>query len=120
MTYLSKLLDQPLRPEEVNRLSKDLCAKILSLCTPRKIILFGSAARGKMFPSSDLDVCIVLDTALEAEKVRSVLVKAPPLIAGHAVDFLFYEEQEFAERATAGGVCEIIAREGVTLYTCPS
>lgn len=38
----------------------DLVRRILAVVRPRRIVLFGSAARGDMTPSSDLDVLVIL------------------------------------------------------------
>ncbi len=38
----------------------DLVKRIVRACQPRRIILFGSAARGEMTEQSDLDVLVVL------------------------------------------------------------
>ena len=38
----------------------DLVRRILAVVQPRRIILFGSAARGDMHPDSDLDILVVV------------------------------------------------------------
>ena len=38
----------------------DLVRRILAVVQPRRIILFGSAARGDMRPNSDLDILVVV------------------------------------------------------------
>ena len=38
----------------------DLVRRILAVVQPRRIVLFGSAARGEMHPGSDLDVLVVM------------------------------------------------------------
>jgi uncharacterized protein len=43
-----------------HRFLKKLVKKIISLARPKRIILFGSAARGKMGPHSDLDLLVVM------------------------------------------------------------
>ena len=45
-------------PDE--RLLSELVRRIVESVKPRRIILFGSAARGKMGPNSDLDVLLVM------------------------------------------------------------
>ena len=39
---------------------RDLVDRIVQAVHPRRIILFGSAARGQMGPNSDLDVLVVM------------------------------------------------------------
>ena len=48
---------QPPKPADA---LKDLVQRILGAVRPRRIILFGSAARDDMTPHSDLDVLVVL------------------------------------------------------------
>jgi len=48
---------QPPKPADA---LKDLVHRILDAVRPRRIILFGSAARGEMTPHSDFDVLVVL------------------------------------------------------------
>lgn len=43
----------------------DLVQRIVRTADPRRIILFGSAARGKMTPHSDLDVLVVLPDGVD-------------------------------------------------------
>lgn len=38
----------------------DLTRRIVQAAHPRRIVLFGSAARGRMSPHSDLDVLVVM------------------------------------------------------------
>jgi predicted nucleotidyltransferase len=43
-------------PQAIN----DLVRRIVEAVHPRRIILFGSAARGEMGPNSDLDVLVIM------------------------------------------------------------
>lgn len=38
----------------------DLVRRIIAVAQPRRIILFGSAARGDMHPDSDIDILVVV------------------------------------------------------------
>ena len=38
---------------------EELVRRIVEVASPRKIILFGSAARGEFGPNSDLDVLVI-------------------------------------------------------------
>ena len=42
------------------KLLEELVRRIIAVAHPRRIILFGSAARGDMGPDSDLDVLVVM------------------------------------------------------------
>ena len=41
------------------RVLKDIVARVVKAARPERIILFGSAARGKMGPNSDLDLLVI-------------------------------------------------------------
>ena len=56
---LTKLSERPLEREAIQNLLDAFLKQLLSLCRPKKVIVFGSAAQGTMRPSSDLDVCII-------------------------------------------------------------
>ncbi len=43
-----------------DKILKRLAEAIVAIARPKKIILFGSAARGEMGPDSDLDVLVVM------------------------------------------------------------
>jgi predicted nucleotidyltransferase len=43
-----------------SKMIDDLVRRIVEAVHPRRIILFGSAARGEMGPNSDLDVLVVM------------------------------------------------------------
>lgn len=88
---------------------------ILSGCTPDKVILFGSAARGEMTDQSDVDLAVIFRKPEDVKRQKKALFET----AGRDFwpqDLLFLSDREFAERAQAGGVCEIIATEGKVLF----
>jgi len=83
---------------------------------PRKIILFGSHARGQAREDSDVDLLVVEDSVPDviAEMVRLRRVLSPLRIP---VDLLVVSEQRFAEWAdTPGNVLHEAALEGRIMY----
>lgn len=50
--------------------------RILKVVKPRRIILFGSAARGTMGPDSDLDLLIVMPDGTHRREASVVIYKA--------------------------------------------
>ncbi len=55
---------------------EDLVARILTTAHPRRIILFGSAARGQMTPDSDLDVLVVLPDGADPVAAELAIYRA--------------------------------------------
>ena len=88
---------------------------LLKHCSPLKIIIFGSYARGTQTASSDLDVALLFRTEEEAETAKKTVLSQPPL-TGIATDYLFLTEQRYNERKNFGGACVSIAAEGVTIF----
>jgi predicted nucleotidyltransferase len=88
---------------------------ILEACSPVKIILFGSAAKGTMNQNSDLDFIVIFSNE-ENLKITSqkVLGRKPP----HSIpaDILFYHLDNFNKRASIGGICFVAAQEGKVMY----
>lgn len=64
--------------EEVLR---QIVQRIVEVAAPKKIILFGSAARGEMGPDSDIDLLVVTETdhpRETAQRIRQRLLGVPP------------------------------------------
>jgi len=55
---------------------ENLPRPVVAYCNPRRVILFGSAARGADGPDSDYDLLVILDDDVAADKL--------PLAAGYA------------------------------------
>lgn len=102
---------------------EDLAAKARpALCAlgAERAIVFGSYARGEGDGYSDLDLVIVIETALprlERHELLAPLFDALPL----PLDPLVYTPKEFAEGLRRGlGVFVAIAKEGITIYERPT
>ena len=54
----------------------DLVRRILAVVTPRRIVLFGSAARGEMGPESDLDVLVVMPDGVHRGRTAEAIYRA--------------------------------------------
>lgn len=84
----------------------------------RRIILFGSRARGDALPDSDYDVLVVLDQLAPAE-AHGTLVRLYGLLigCGGVAEPWAMSEQEFEEtKGIIGGLAYPAAKEGVLLY----
>ncbi len=84
----------------------------------RRIILFGSYAKGRPGPHSDVDVCVLvnmpnrrpIDIMRELRRVCRAVISAP-------LDILVYQEQDFIERARLQSTFEhVIIKEGQERY----
>jgi predicted nucleotidyltransferase len=98
--------------EEIARLA----AGPLAAAGAERAVVFGSWARGTADGFSDLDLAVVLSTALpflERGGLLGELVRALPI----GVDLLVYTPEEFKRgMETRRGVFDAVAREGVTIY----
>jgi len=78
----------------------EIIRRIVETAHPRKIILFGSAARGEMGPNSDLDILVVVPTGIHRRKTAHSIYRN--LIGvGFAADIVVVTEQDL-DRSIAG------------------
>ena len=87
----------------------------------RRIILFGSRARGDALPDSDYDVLVVL-SRLAPEERHGCLVELYSVLSGSGVvtEPHVMSELEFEEsKGVIGGLAYPAAKEGVVLYEAP-
>ena len=88
---------------------------ILEGCSPTRVILFGSAARGELTDYSDVDFAVLFDSLPALIEGRKTLFSRPRL-DDWPQDILCFEEADFLRRVQTGGVCEIITEEGQVLF----
>jgi predicted nucleotidyltransferase len=93
-----------------------LIQRIRDAVHPLRIILFGSAARGDMRPTSDLDVAVVVPEGTDRHQIYELLY--PRMVGlGIAVDIVVTTPAQLeAHQATIGMVYRNIVREGRELY----
>lgn len=101
-------IDDSLRHEIVRR--------VMSVAQPDRIILFGSAATGRMTRDSDIDLLIVEpnpgDTRAESVKIRRALGNV-----GYPIDVIVIATECFEEsKAVIGGIAYPAHRYGQVLY----
>jgi len=94
----------------------DIIQKVIAVAKPRKVILFGSYARGEAEEDSDLDLLIVEDTisnkGQEAIKIRNAIGSI-----GLGVDILVCAEEELLDWShIPGSTIYWALREGKVLY----
>ena len=94
----------------------EIVARILGVCRPQQLILFGSAGTGQMTRDSDIDILVVLkdvaDTREEAMRVRTALAGLP-----FPFDVIVMSRDRFQEtRDVIGGIAWPAARYGTVIY----
>ena len=97
---------------EINRITEQIIEKY----RPEKIILFGSAARGKFGPDSDADFLIIKkDTPLYgADRIREL---SRMLDRNIPLDLLVYRPEEVEQRLKLGDpFLKAVLKEGKVLY----
>ncbi|MBI4184206.1 MAG: nucleotidyltransferase domain-containing protein, partial [Proteobacteria bacterium] len=105
------------RDRRGRRVPKELLDSVVGYFNPRRVIMFGSAARGAAGPDSDIDLLVVVDDDMPAERLGwRALWEARRGIAG-AVDLIPCRETVFRERADiVGSLPWIASTEGVVVY----
>jgi predicted nucleotidyltransferase len=86
---------------------------------PRRVILFGSRARGSVGPDSDVDIFVEMDTNVpppeRAAQVSSVFGLRP-----WSLDLVVYTPEEVARlRGINGTLLSVVEAEGQILYERP-
>jgi predicted nucleotidyltransferase len=88
-------------------------------CGAQRIYLFGSAARGEADNLSDLDIVVILPSALPFFDRLQELARRIPAAAG-AVDLLAYTPGEFeAMQRDGNAFAEMVQDEGRLIYGGP-
>lgn len=94
----------------------ELVRRIVQAVHPLRIILFGSAARGNMRPSSDLDVLVIMPNGTHRRRTAQDLY--PRMVGlGIAIDLLVAPPDDLEQYQDAPGlVYRHALREGKQLY----
>jgi len=88
--------------------------QIIDLCAPRKILLFGSQARGTAGKNSDVDLCIIASTANKRELLTELYYNVE---FERPLDILLYTPEEWAGSISdPQSFAHKLDREGVLLY----
>lgn len=90
--------------------------RIVEAVQPRRIILFGSAARGELGPNSDLDLLVVVPDGVHRRKTAQTLYRSLPAI-GIGKDIVVVTESDVRHyRNNPSLVLYPALREGKELY----
>ncbi len=84
----------------------------------KRVVLFGSYARGEATEESDIDICVIaeLNGKRKLDLIRDIRKRLIPVITA-GFDILIYTPEEFDQRARVENSLEfIISREGRVIY----
>ncbi len=98
------------------RIVGEIVQRILSVCAPDRIILFGSAAAGKMTRDSDIDLLVLEenpgDTREESVRLREILRGL-----GVPFDIIVMAKARFEEsKGVIGGIAYPVNKYGKVIY----
>lgn len=103
-------MKKPLVPPE-------LLDPVVAYFNPRRVILFGSTARGEAGPDSDIDLLVVLDDDAPPEKLTAKAVYEARASYHAPVDIVPCRASKLGLRARAvGSFAHTVLRDGVTVY----
>lgn len=110
--------NQPVTEE----LLKEITEKIVREVNPRKIVLFGSHARGNARPDSDLDFLVIEDGPFNVHRSRRAEMSRLWMLFPDVrvpIDFLVYSSEEVAKWETSKNhVIHHAMNDGRVLYEC--
>lgn len=105
------------------QLLQEMTELLVRAAKPRKIILFGSHARGTAKADSDLDFLIVEDGPFDAQRSRrGEITRLSNILFDYfiPIDFLVFTSQEIEKwKEVKNHVIAHALREGRTLYESP-
>jgi uncharacterized protein len=106
------------RPQAVTvQLPDGLLENIIRLINPRRVILFGSRARGDARENSDWDVMIVVDDDTRQEQVNWQVMGQVRRGVRAALELIPFRESTFRERQNVqGSLPWRAATEGLVVY----
>jgi uncharacterized protein len=98
----------------------ELLDPVVAYFKPRRVILFGSRARGDHGPDSDIDLLVVVDDDTPAEKVTIKAGYESRRSYHHAADVFPVWEKTFQRNARiAGTLSRAATLDGVVVYERP-
>ena len=95
---------------------KEIVRRVLSICRPNKLILFGSAAAGTMSKDSDIDLMLVEDDVTDSRK-ESIRVRRALRGLGMPIDVIVMNTLNFSDsKDIVGSIAYPADKYGKVLY----
>lgn len=99
---------------------EDAIRRIVKLGQPRKVILFGSVAQGKINKDSDVDLLVVTDNNVESPRKESVRLRRALRGISMPIDILVVPEKRLEELAEPPGlIYREVLRHRKVVYEAP-
>ncbi len=99
------------------RVPSELLDPVVACFRPRRVILFGSVARGEAGPDSDIDLLVVVDDDTPAEKVTVRAGREARRSYRHPADVIPVREETWRRFNRVVGTLPHAARtEGIVVY----
>jgi len=120
MLHIAEVDPSTLPLHRHHALFDEITARILGVCRPVRIVVFGSFARGTEGPDSDVDVLVVDDQAVPRRE-RSVQIRRALRGLGVPVDVIVATSEDLHRYGEAIGLIYGPAvREGLVLFEQPA
>ena len=105
------------RPNALSLVPEDLLERVVAYFQPRRVMLFGSAARGEAGADSDIDLLVILDDDAPPEKLTlKAGFEARRGLARAAEVFPVRESVFQRRRHIVGTLSEAASSEGKVVY----
>lgn len=96
---------------------RELLDSVVAYFRPRRVIAFGSAARGDAGPDSDIDLLVILDDDAPPEKLTLAAGYEARRGYARAADVIPVTESTFERRRhVVGTISEAASHEGKVVY----
>ncbi|MEW6286424.1 MAG: nucleotidyltransferase domain-containing protein [Chloroflexota bacterium] len=98
------------------KLLKEVTRRIVALANPRRVILFGSAARGQMDKDSDFDLLVVVGKSVHRRQMAQKIYRGLRGV-GISVDVIVATEDDLKKYGSKNGtVIKPALQEGRVVY----
>lgn len=102
--------------KKINKQAKQIAKIIAEKYKPKKIILFGSVARGDTHEWSDIDLCIIKNTKLpQRKRIWNIYKLINDFKCDYGIEPVVFTQKEFQEKQDKYFIRNII-KDGKILY----